>query len=122
MNKTLPQETNKSSEYQEVELKRNFPGDSDVLLNRYELEKLLQKARLEGAIGYITFLCQALDEKKIKTLPELGQTIRDDWACACSAAGQLMMENLLFDGYANGLMTNIKPEKTDTPKTSSNGG
>ncbi len=85
--------------------------DSDVLLNRYELERMLQKARLEGAIGYITFLCGALDEKKISTLDELDHTVRGDWASAASAAGQLMMENLLFDGYANGLMANIKPEK-----------
>jgi hypothetical protein len=82
-----------------------------MLLNRYQLEKILQKARLEGAIGYITYLCQALDEEKIKTLTQLDQTIRDDWTCACSAVGQLMMENLLFDGYANGLMANIKPKK-----------
>jgi len=88
--------------------------DSDVLLNRCELEKMLQKARLEGAIGYITFLCQALDEKKISTLAELDQAIRGDWASAASAAGQLMMENLLFDGYANGLMANIKAEKVDS--------
>ncbi len=86
--------------------------DSDVLLNRYELERTLQKARLEGTIGYITFLCQALDEKKIKTLSELDQAVRGDWASAASAAGQLMMENLLFDGYGTGLMANIKPEKT----------
>jgi hypothetical protein len=89
----------------------NIP-DSDVLLNRCELEKMLQKARLEGAIGYITFLCQALAEEKIQTLGELEQAIRSDWDSACGAAGQLMMENLLFDGYANGLMANIKPEKT----------
>jgi hypothetical protein len=89
--------------------------NSDVLLNRNELEKMLQKARLEGAIGYITFLCQAIDEDKIKTLTELNQTIRDDWGSACSAVGELMMENLLFDGYANGLMANIKTEKTQTP-------
>ncbi len=119
MNKTLRQETNESSDYQGSELNRNLFGDSEVLLNRYELEKMLQKARLEGAIGYITFLCQALDEKKIKTLTQLDQTIRDDWTCACSAVGQLMMENLLFDGYANGLMANIKPEKSDTQKTTS---
>jgi hypothetical protein len=88
--------------------------DSDILLNRCELEKMLQKARLEGAIGYITFLCQALDEKKISTLAELDQAIRGDWASAASAAGQLMMENLLFDGYANGLMANIKAEQVDS--------
>ena len=86
--------------------------DSEVNLNRYELEKMLQKARLEGAIGYITFLCQMLDEKKICTLGELDQAVRGDWASACSAIGQLMMENLLFDGYATGLLANIKPEKT----------
>ncbi len=95
-------------------MNENIP-ESEVLLNRCELEKMLQKARLEGAIGYITYLCQALDEKKIKTLNELSQTVRDDWGCACSAVGALMMENLLFDGYANGLMANIKPEKTQTP-------
>jgi hypothetical protein len=43
-------------------------ADSEVLLNRRQLERMLQKARLEGAIGYITYLCEALDEKKIKTL------------------------------------------------------
>ena len=86
-------------------------ADSDMLLNRYQLERMLQKARLEGAIGYITYLCQALDEKKIRTLDELDQTIRGDWNSASSAIGQLMMENLLFDGFANGLMDNIKPEK-----------
>jgi hypothetical protein len=85
-------------------------ADSDVLLNRYELERMLQKARLEGAIGYITYLCEALDEKKIKTLNEIDQTIRGDWGSACSAVGLLMMENLRFDGFANGLMDNIKPE------------
>ena len=86
-------------------------ADSDMLLNRYQLERMLQKARLEGAIGYITYLCQALDEKKIRTLDELDQTIRGDWNSASSATGLLMMENLLFDGFANGLMDNIKPEK-----------
>ena len=91
-------------------------ADSDVLLKRVELERMLQKARLEGAIGYITFLCGALDEKKIRTLSELDQAIRGDWASAASAAGQLMMENLLFDGYANGLMDNIKPEKVQAPE------
>jgi hypothetical protein len=90
--------------------------DSDVLLNRCELEKMLQKARLEGAIGYITYICQALDEKKIATLEALDQAVREDWGCACSAAGELMMENLLFDGYANGLMANINPEKTQEPE------
>ncbi|XHH08592.1 MAG: hypothetical protein ACFCUE_13635 [Candidatus Bathyarchaeia archaeon] len=89
--------------------------ETNVLLNRYQLEKMLQKARLEGAIGYITYLCQALDKEKIKTLNELSQTIRGDWGSACSAVGELMMENLLFDGYANGLMANIKTEKTQTP-------
>ncbi len=87
-------------------------ADSEVLLNRYELERMLQKARLEGAIGYITFLCEALDEKKIRTLDELEQTIRGDWNSASGATGLLMMENLQFDGFANGLMANIKPEKT----------
>ena len=86
-------------------------ADSNVLLDRYQLEKMLQKARLEGAIGYITYLCQALDEKKIGTLDELDQTIRGDWNSASGAIGLLMMENLLFDGFANGLMDNIKPEK-----------
>ena len=86
-------------------------ADSDMLLNRYQLERMLQKARLEGAIGYITYLCQALDEKKIRTLDELDQTIRGDWNSASGAIGLLMMENLLFDGFANGLMDNIKPEK-----------
>ncbi len=85
--------------------------DSDILLNRCELEKMLQKARLEGAIGYITYLCQALDEKKIANLEQLDRAVRGDWGCACSAASELMTENLLLDGYANGLMANIKPEK-----------
>jgi hypothetical protein len=86
-------------------------ADSDVLLNRYELERMLQKARLEGAIGYITYLCGALDGEKIKTLTEIDQTIRGDWGSACSAVGLLMMENLRFDGFANGLMDNIKPDR-----------
>ena len=85
--------------------------DSEVLLNRCELERMLQKTRLEGAIGYITYLCEALDEKKIKTLNEIDQTIRGDWGSACSAIGLLMMETLQFDGFANGFMDNIKPEK-----------
>jgi hypothetical protein len=89
----------------------NIP-DSKVLLNRYELEKMLQKARLEGAIGYITYLCEALDEEKITTLTEIAQTIRGDWGSACSAVGLLMMEDLRFDGFANGFMDNIKPENT----------
>jgi hypothetical protein len=72
---------------------------------------LLQKARLEGAIGYITYLCQALDEKKIATLEQLERAVRGDWGCACSAASELMAENLQFDGYATGLMANIQPEK-----------
>jgi hypothetical protein len=87
-------------------------ADSEVLLNRCELDQMLQKARLEGAIGYITFLCQALDEQKIKTLQELAQTIRRDWDSACSAAGLLLMEALRFDGFANGFMDNITPKKT----------
>ncbi len=91
-------------------------ADSDVLLNRYQLDKMLQKARLEGAIGYITFLCEALDEEKIRTLDELEQTIRGDWGSASGAVGLLMMENLMFDGFANGLMDNIKPEKTQVPE------
>ncbi len=86
-------------------------ADSEVLLNRYQLERMLQKARLEGAIGYITYLCEALDEKKIKTLNEIDHAIRGDWGSACSAIGLLMMENLQFDGFANGFMDNIKPEK-----------
>ena len=85
--------------------------DSDMLLNRCELEKMLQKARLEGAIGYITFLCEALDEEKIRTLEGLEQIIRGDWNSASGAIGLLMMENLMFDGFANGFMDNIKPEK-----------
>ena len=93
--------------------------DSDVLLNRCELEKMLQKARLEGAIGYITYLCQALDEKKIATLEQLDHAIRCDWGSASSAAGQLMMENLQLNGDASGLMANIKPEKTQTYKKNS---
>ncbi|MCL5877015.1 MAG: hypothetical protein M1540_04300 [Candidatus Bathyarchaeota archaeon] len=87
-------------------------ADSEVLLNRSELDKMLQKARLEGAIGYITYLCEALDEGKIKTLMEIDQTIRGDWGSACSAVGFLMMETLQLDGFANGLMGNIKPEET----------
>jgi hypothetical protein len=86
-------------------------ADSEVLLNRSELDGMLQKARLEGAIGYITYLCEALDEKKLRTLEELDQTIRGDWGSACSAIGHLMMEDLMSDGYANGFMDNIKPEK-----------
>jgi hypothetical protein len=86
-------------------------ADSEVLLNRYQLERMLQKARLEGAIGYITYLCEALDEKKIKTLNEIDQTIRGDWGSACSAVGLLMMETLQFDGFANGFMDNINAEK-----------
>ncbi len=89
-------------------------ADSDVLLNRYELERMLQKARLEGAIGYITYLCEALDEKKIRTLDGLEQTIRGDWGSACSAVGLLMMENLQFDGFANGFMDNIKSKDMGT--------
>ncbi len=85
--------------------------DSEVLLNHCELERMLQKARLEGAIGYINYPCEALDEKKICTLAELNGAVRGDWDSACGAVGQLMMENLLLDGYANGLMANIKPEK-----------
>ncbi|MCW4001400.1 MAG: hypothetical protein NWE93_14300 [Candidatus Bathyarchaeota archaeon] len=89
-------------------------ADSEVLLNRCELDMLLQKARLEGAIGYITYLCQALDEKKITTLNEIDHTIRGDWGSACSAVGLLMMETLRFDGFANGFMANIKPQNTET--------
>jgi hypothetical protein len=89
----------------------NEDTDSEVTLNRCELERMLQKARLEGAIGYITYLCDALDGKKIKTLNEIDQTIRGDWGCACSAVGLLMMETLQLDGYANGFMDSIKPEK-----------
>lgn len=85
--------------------------DSEVVLNRCELERMLRKARLEGAIGYITYLCEALDNKKIKTLDEIDQTIRDDWGSACSAIGQLMMETLMLDGFASGFMDNIKTEK-----------
>jgi hypothetical protein len=85
-------------------------ADSEVLLNRQQLDRMMQKARLEGAIGYITFLCNALDEKKITTLTEIDQTIRGDWGSACSAIGFLMMETLQLDGFANGLMDNIKPE------------
>ena len=88
--------------------------DSDVLLNRYALERMLQKARLEGAIGYITYLCEALDEEKLETLTEIDQTIRDDWGRACSAIGQLMMETLQLDGFGNGFMDNIKPKNTGT--------
>lgn len=51
-------------------------ADSEVLLNRHQLDQMLQKARLEGAIGHITFLCDALDEGKIKTLSEMDKTIR----------------------------------------------
>jgi hypothetical protein len=91
-------------------------ADSDVLINRQQLDQMLQKARLEGAIGYITFLCDALDDGKIKTLSEIDQTIRGDWGCACSAVGFLMMETLQFDGFANGLMGNIKPEKIEDPE------
>jgi hypothetical protein len=90
--------------------------DSDVLLNRCELDRMLQKARLEGAIGYITYLCDALDERKIQSLTEMDQTIRGDWGSACSAVGFLMMETLQFDGFANGLMGNIKPEKIQEPE------
>jgi len=91
-------------------------ADSEVLLNRSEFDRLLQKTRLEGAIGYITYLCEALDEKKITTLAEIDQTIRGDWGSACSAVGLLMMETLQFDGFGNGLMDNIKPEKTQDDK------
>jgi len=91
-------------------------ADYDVLLNRGQLDRLLQKARLEGAIGYITYLCETLDEKKIKTLNEIDQAIRGDWGSACSAIGQLMMETLQFDGFGNGLMDNIKPEKIQEPE------
>ncbi len=89
-------------------------ADAEVLLNRYQLERMLQKARLEGAIGYITYLCETLDEKKIKTLNEIDQTIRGDWGSACSAVGLLMMETLQFDGFANGFMDNIKTKNTGT--------
>jgi hypothetical protein len=85
--------------------------DYEVLLNRCELERMLQKARLEGAIGYITYLCESLDEKKIKTLHELDQTIKSDWGRGCSAVGRLMMEALQVDGYGNGFMDSITPEK-----------
>jgi hypothetical protein len=91
-------------------------ADSEVLLNRVELDQMLQKARLEGAVGYITYLCQVLEDKKITTLNDFTQTIRGDWDSANGALSQLIMENLLFDGYANGLMANIKPEKTLEPK------
>jgi hypothetical protein len=75
---------------------------------------MLQKARLEGAIGYITYICEALDEGKIKTLNEIDQTIRGDWGSACSAIGFLMMENLHLDGFANGFMDNIKSRSAGT--------
>ncbi len=88
---------------------------ADLLLNRYQFDRLLQKARLEGAIGYITFLCEALDEKKIRTLEGLDQTIRGDWgSSACSAVGLLMMEDLQCDGFANGFMDNIKLKNRQT--------
>jgi hypothetical protein len=87
-------------------------ADSEILLTHYELDKMLQKAWLEGAIGYITYLCEALDKEKIKTLIQIDQTIRGDWGSACSAIGRLMMKNLQCDGFANGFMDNIKPEKT----------
>jgi hypothetical protein len=88
---------------------------SDALLNRYQLDRMLQKARLEGAIGYMTYLCEVLDGKKLVTLAELDQTIRGDWCSASSAIGLLMMENLQLDGFANGLMENIKPQKIQEP-------
>jgi hypothetical protein len=95
---------------------REINLDSEVLLNHYELDRMLQKARLEGAIGYITFLCQAIDEQKIITLQELDQTIRRDWDSACSAVGLLMMEALRFDGFANGFMDNLTPKKVPDPE------
>jgi hypothetical protein len=90
---------------------RDDIADSEVLLNRCELERMLQKARLEGAIGYITYLCEALDEKKIKTFDGIDQKIRDDWGRASSAVGRLMMEALQLDGYANGFMDSVASEK-----------
>lgn len=88
--------------------------DSDVFLNRYALERMLQKARLEGAVGYITYLCEALDEEKLKTLTDIDQTIRGDWSRACSAIGHLMMETLQLDGFGNGFMDNIKPKNNES--------
>ncbi|XHH07734.1 MAG: hypothetical protein ACFCUE_09130 [Candidatus Bathyarchaeia archaeon] len=114
--KQKQQYTEKNPEPSRDEKKLADAADSDVLLNRYELERMLQKARLEGAIGYITFLFQVLDEKKIRTLDELDQTVRNDWGCACSAAGALMMETLLFDGYGNGLMANIPSQEKQEPE------
>ena len=94
-------------------------ADSEVLLNRSELDRMLQKTRLEGAIGHITFLCEAFDKRKIRTLGELEQTIRDDWCSASGAIGALMMETLRFDGFANGLMDNIKPDEKQDSKDNS---
>ncbi|MCL5876842.1 MAG: hypothetical protein M1540_03415 [Candidatus Bathyarchaeota archaeon] len=89
-------------------------ADGDVLLSCRQLDRLLHKARLEGAIGYITYLCEALDEKKIQTLTEIDQIIRGDWGRACSAIGHLMMEDLMSDGFANGFMDNLEPKNNGT--------
>jgi hypothetical protein len=64
-----------------------------------------------GCSWLLFFFVRRWIKKKIRILAELDHAIRGDWASAASAAWYLMKENLLFDGYASGLMVNIKPEK-----------
>jgi len=78
------------------------------------LKRMVKKARLEGAAGYISFLSQAISEKKFKNLDQLKDTIDNDECSALFAMAPLVAEELKIAGLFNGLMDNL-PQNTLNP-------
>jgi hypothetical protein len=78
-----------------------------------QLRTIKESSMLEGAIGYIAYLQDAINKGKFKTVNDISQKISDDWALASSALSQHFRDKLKIAGWPCGLFEETKEKKAE---------
>lgn len=78
--------------------------DNEMLLDHKQIEDLKKKARLEGALGYIKYLCEGQEAERIKSVNDLTAVLKKDANSAFGSLLPLLRQELKFDGFEYGLM------------------
>jgi hypothetical protein len=68
-----------------------------------QLRTIEERCRLEGAVGYIAYLQEAISKGKFKTVEDVSKKIGEDGITASSALAEHFKEKLKIAGWACGL-------------------
>jgi hypothetical protein len=76
-----------------------------------QLKTIEERCMLEGAVGYIAYLQDAIRESKFKTVEDLSKKIGEDGITASSALAEHFKERLKIAGLGSGLLVEMTKEK-----------